>query len=630
VRAAFITPYFLWPPDTGGKLRSYYLLKGLAEIADVDFFTVSHGEPPSPAPLRRICRAVQIVRLQPRSHRREQLTALFASMPRSVRYFHTPESLAELRSVLENQPYDLLVCDEICMTPYVEGLQVHARTPRLVIRHKVDHLHYYETADYRSWGKQKLLDLTEARRLKHFEESKMPTFQGAIVCSEEDGRVVSQQGRNLPVSVIVNGADVDYFTPRPRPDTAPTVLMLGTMHYYPNIDAAQHFFHTMYPALRSAIPDVQVLIVGHSPPPEIQQLSTLPGVTVTGSVPDVRPYMARSWIMVVPLRLGGGTRLKIVESMAAGLPVVSTTVGAQGLDVRDGEDLMLADDPQEFVRKCVQVLRDPDLRTRMADRGRTLAEQKYSWQRMGERFAEFCYSVADADYSADRIAAQVRQPFRLGGDEESAFWEEYLARRADAFAIDFQLRCDPDLRLQSHITNFVAAPPDATVDILDVGAGPLTYLGKRWGHRTLRITAVDPLAEQYDRLLEKHGVEPLVHTQSGSAERLTDLFAVNRFDLVHARNCIDHCDDPVRAIQQMVAVVKPGGVVYMHHAVNEADTQHYSGFHQWNLYDRDGQLYVGNRNQAINITELLAPVADVYSQLHGGGVWMVNVIRKHR
>ena len=203
MRVAFITPYFLWPPDTGGKLRSYYLLKGLAEIADVDFYTVSYGEPPNIAPLRRICRAVQIVRLQPRPHRREQWTALFASMPRSVRYFHTPESLATLHNMLESQPYDLLVCDEICMTPYVEGLQVHARTPRLVIRHKVDHLHYYETADYRSWGKQKLLDLTEARRLKHYEESKMPTFQGAIVCSEEDGRVVGKQGRNLPVSVCL-------------------------------------------------------------------------------------------------------------------------------------------------------------------------------------------------------------------------------------------------------------------------------------------------------------------------------------------------------------------------------------------------------------------------------------------
>jgi glycosyltransferase involved in cell wall biosynthesis len=627
VRVAFITPYFLWPADTGGKLRSYYLLKGLAEAADVDFYTVAHGEAPDPAPLKRLCSRVEIVRLRPRPQRREQVAGLLSPLPRSVRYFHTAESLAELREMLDSQPYDLLVCDEICMTPYVEELVANAHTPRLVIRHKVDHLHYEETAAYRPWGEQKLLDLLEARRLKRYEDGKMPLFAGALVCSEDDGRVVSQQGRNLALRIIVNGADVDYFTLWRCPDPAPTLLILGTMHYYPNIDAAHHFFQTMYPALSAALPDLHVLVVGHGPPAEIQRYGELPGVVVTGSVPDVRPYMARSWVMAVPLRLGGGTRLKIVESMAAGLPVVSTTVGAQGLEVSDGVEIMLADAPEVFVGKCIQLLQDAPLREQMAARGRSMAEEKYSWRRMGERFAEFCYAVAGKDYATRQAEAQVRPPYRVGEEEEVAFWDAYLAEAGGVQGVDFQLRCDPELRLQSYITDLLSAPLDATVDILDVGAGPLTFLGKRWGQRNVRITAIDPLAERYNRLLEKYGITPPVRTQVGEAEGLTSLFAENSFDLVHARNVIDHSRDPVAVLEQMVAVTKPGGLVYLHHHSNEVETQQYTGMHQWNFYMRDDHLFVGNRSRSFDLTEILTPVAEVENHLPGGG-WIVTLIRK--
>ncbi len=167
----------------------------------------------------------------------------------------------------------------------------------------------------------------------------MPRFQAAVVCSQEDRQTAALQvaGNGAPIEVIVNGADTTFYQPVREPDAHPTVLILGTMHYYPNIDAVLHYMQTMHEALRAAIPDLQLLIVGHLPPPEIVALGNLPGVTVTGSVPDIRPYMARSWVQLVPLRLGGGTRLKIVESMAAGLPVLSTSVGAQGLGATDGQ-----------------------------------------------------------------------------------------------------------------------------------------------------------------------------------------------------------------------------------------------------------------------------------------------------
>lgn len=216
-----------------------------------------------------------------------------------------------------------------------------------------------------------------------------------------------------------------------------------------------------------------------------------------------------------------------------------------------------------------------------------------------------------------------------GIDEELAFWDDWLATGGEPWPDDFQHRCRPDAPLQSHITDALAPQVGKDVTVLDVGAGPLTYLGKQWAGHNLTITAIDPLADGYDTLLQKHRIIPLVRTQKGFAERLVTQFGENRFDLVHARNCIDHSHDPWRAIQEMVAVTKPGGLIYMHHAVNEAETQNFQGFHLWNLFCKDGDFYLGNWWEKINVSQRLALIAVVENQLFHEGSWMINLIHKH-
>ncbi len=392
MRVAVITPYLPWPADTGGKLRSYYLIRGLAQQAEVDLYTVCYGPPPPVDALAAFCRTVDVTQLIPPPIRWRQLRALTQRTPRSVTYFRTAESMATIRQKVAGD-YDFFVADEISMAPYLLDLPGHAQTPKLVMRQKIDYLHYAEVAERRPWNMDKLLDWQEARRLKRFEYAMMPRFEGAVVCSPEDAEIARQQGPQLAIDTIVNGADIEYFVPMRAPDPDPTLLLIGTMHYYPNIDAVLYFFQTMHPALLQAIPNLKVLIVGHLPPPEIQGLGMLPGVTVTGSVPDVRPYIARSWLLAVPLRLGGGTRLKIVEAMASGLPVVSTTVGAQGINATDGEQLLLADAPEHFVQQTRRLLNDAALRARLAEQGRALVQAQYSWQAQGRRFAEFFHRI---------------------------------------------------------------------------------------------------------------------------------------------------------------------------------------------------------------------------------------------
>jgi glycosyltransferase involved in cell wall biosynthesis len=399
MQVAVVTPYLPWPADTGGKLRSFYLLKGLAEATQVDLYSFYHPhalapDAPEQGDLATLCRRVETLALAADPGLSNPVDVLRNPLPRAVRYFQDAQSLETVRARLANG-YDLLIADEIVLSPYVWSIPGAEQTPRLVIRHKIDHLHYAETARSRPLSREKALDWLEARRLRTFEVAEMPRFQATVVCSPEDkGHALAQSGP-IPTEVIVNGADTDYFTPVRLPDPEPTILFLGTMHYFPNIDSVRWYFKSMHEALLAAVPNLKVLIVGHQPPPDVVAYGERPEVTVTGSVPDVRPYMARSWVQVVPLRLGGGTRLKIVEGMAAGLPVVSTSVGAQGLDVRSGLQMVLADEPDDFVRKLTALLKDGDARERMARAARTFVENHYSWRALGRKYADFCFATVE-------------------------------------------------------------------------------------------------------------------------------------------------------------------------------------------------------------------------------------------
>ncbi|NJN82139.1 MAG: hypothetical protein HC802_07590, partial [Caldilineaceae bacterium] len=186
MRVAVITPYLPWPADTGGKLRSFYLLKGLTEVADVDLFTVCYGPTPSAGRPADLCNSVSILAMQNRSPRREFWEAWFNPIPKAVRHFASPATVRAVQRRISNG-YDLLVCDEICMTPYVDFLAERGspsdHPPRLVMRQKVDYLHYRETAEQRPMGLEKELDRLESRRLERYERAKMPLFQAAVVCS---------------------------------------------------------------------------------------------------------------------------------------------------------------------------------------------------------------------------------------------------------------------------------------------------------------------------------------------------------------------------------------------------------------------------------------------------------------
>lgn len=378
---AVFTPYFPDPPNTGGKIRSYYLIRALAERFDIDVYTTSHELPDSShsASLQQMIRGLQVFKVHKSMRFRDRLWRTLSPKPRLIDYFQDPRSILQAREALRQEDYGLLIADELCMTPYVEQ---RSDLPRVLIRQKIDSRHIAEVAAAHPWNIEKILHWIEAWKVRQYERRKMRIYQACVTCSEADAAFVRQDAPEIRILVIPNGVDLERFRPTGNSCRDPSILLfVGTMYYYPNIDAVLYFFKEIWPLLRRARPDLRVQIVGHRPPPEIQRLAEHPGVEVTGSVPDVRPYYERATVFIVPLRLGGGTRLKIVEAMAMGVPVVSTSVGAEGLEIHPGEDILIADDPRAFADSILRLLSDPALWRQLSAAGQRLA-RRYAWREL--------------------------------------------------------------------------------------------------------------------------------------------------------------------------------------------------------------------------------------------------------
>jgi SAM-dependent methyltransferase len=215
-------------------------------------------------------------------------------------------------------------------------------------------------------------------------------------------------------------------------------------------------------------------------------------------------------------------------------------------------------------------------------------------------------------------------------DHEINWWDQWLETRGMSWPAEYDERLDPHTELSEYHRGFVERLPGPEIRILDVGAGPLTCLGKQTPGRKLTIVAADALAPHYDRLLAKHGVMPIVRTVAADAERLTDVFPERAFDLVNARNCIDHTYDPLEAIRQMIRVAREDSYVLLNHAENEAQNEHYVGMHQWNFTMSGPDFVIRSRRDTINVTREMAPFAimDFCGRLDGN--WLRVHFRKRR
>jgi sugar transferase (PEP-CTERM/EpsH1 system associated) len=387
----------LVPPDTGGKIRSYNILRELARehvITFFSFYSAHAGDAHSE--LKTVFEKVVCIPLDlpaPKSFR-EALNygvRLFTDQPYNISKYCRPQVRAAVGRVLEQETFDVIICDFVIAAGAIPW---DSPIPMVLFTHNVESViwqRHYQVANNPIW---KLLSWREWRTMEAAERKYLRRANHVLAVSEDDRDFFCKYVDAARLSVIPTGADTQYFRPTSTPETLHSLVFTGSMDWLPNEDAIIFFTKEILPLIRKEVPDVSLTVVGRKPSQRLSELAaSQANIKLTGWVEDIRPFLASSAVCIVPLRIGGGTRLKIFEAMSMGKAVVSTTVGAEGLPVRRGEHLLIADEPTAFASSTVSLLSDPVRRHELGDAARKLVEEKYSWVQVAKAFAQVLTKV---------------------------------------------------------------------------------------------------------------------------------------------------------------------------------------------------------------------------------------------
>jgi polysaccharide biosynthesis protein PslH len=396
VRILWVKAGKLLPVDTGGKIRSYNILKHLARSHEVTLLSYYGGkrDPVYESEIQeKFPRARTVFTAAPDSTSFEQfiqyLRGLFRPIPFAMAKFTHPDVQREVSRSLAREKVDVAVCDFLSAS---QNFPTAPTSPTVLFQHNVETTLWRRMASTESNPIKRLAYQVEAAKMDRQERYALTHFHHVIAVSDHDRRQMLEMFPECAISVVPTGVDTQkYSVAPPSQNDPPKIVFTGSMDWEPNIDAVQYFCEQIFPNVRSAFPKAVFQIVGRQPHPKVKRLAS-DSVLVTGTVPSVADYLRDATVVIVPLRIGGGTRLKIFEAMAMGKAMVSTTIGAEGLDVYNGRDLILADTTSAFADAIVSLLRDHGLRRRYEKAAVSLAAQ-YDWSRIAQQFAAVLQSA---------------------------------------------------------------------------------------------------------------------------------------------------------------------------------------------------------------------------------------------
>ena len=382
-----LTQVLPYPPDSGPKVKTYHLLRHLAAHHEVTLVSLvrSPAEVARAQELRDLCAEVHTVPL--RRSRLRDAYYLARSLLRGESFIISRDHSATLHALLSKitaqRSFDIIHADQLNMAQFAVGLPAGARildehnAVWTIVRRMADQSH--------NLLRRIFLDI-EARRLRRYEAEICARFDGILAVSVPDRYALElaavEAGVSLPpIAIIPIAVDARAEPPVRREPVPKTILSIATMFWPPNVDGVLWFAREVYPLVRQAVPDVRFAIVGARPPHSVTRLAEDdPSIEVTGYVDDPRPYLERSAALIVPVRAGGGMRVKILEALARGVPVVSTTIGYEGIDLTPGNELLVGDTPVAFAAALISLLNNPALGCRLAAAGRRVAEDVYDWR----------------------------------------------------------------------------------------------------------------------------------------------------------------------------------------------------------------------------------------------------------
>src|SRR5579871_923174 len=381
---------YLHPTTKGGHIRTLETLKRLHRRHEVHYVALDLAEQaggvarcgeyctkwypiPHSAPVRGSF-----------SFLMQAASNLFSKMPLAVSRYRSEGMRRQIETLVRAEKFDSVVCDFLFPAPNMPDL-----SSAVLFQHNVEALIWKRQFDTATNPLHRFYYQSQYRRMLGYEGHACREAKSVIAVSEQDARTMRSIYGVSRISAVPTGVDLDYFTPDERPAPKADLVFTGSMDWVPNIDGIQWFVEEVLPLIRKKRPECSLVIAGRRPTADIERLAARDSrIRVTGTVDDIRPYLWESAVSIVPLRIGGGTRLKIYEAMAAMLPVVSTSIGAEGLDIRNGEDIHIADTPEAFAERCLELLQDPERRRRMADVAFGIVASRYSWEVVALKFEE--------------------------------------------------------------------------------------------------------------------------------------------------------------------------------------------------------------------------------------------------
>lgn len=397
----------LLPLTSGGQIRSFHTIRELSEHHSVSVLTThvpGLEEPGMAAAALPHCASARSIPHTPKPDWRtlvwpqrptlENAAGIARSWPSALPVelwrWRVPALREAVRAALASGRFDACVADSLAAVPSVPAQNP---VPVVLYEHNVEHLIWKRLAQSVAAWRRPALEL-EWRKLRRYERRACASATLTIAVSEHDRGTLASLAPSARVRAIATGVDLDYFAPNGRAERDANLVYVGSMDWYPNEDAALQLIEVILPLIRAEIPHATATIVGRDPSPRLQAAASRVGVRLTGTVADVRPYMADAAVLVTPLRIGGGTRLKLFEGLAMAKATVSTRIGAEGLPLVSGEHAVLVDGPSAFAAEVVALLRDPDRRRRLGLAGRELVASRYSWPQVVRRFEDHCLEAA--------------------------------------------------------------------------------------------------------------------------------------------------------------------------------------------------------------------------------------------
>ncbi len=378
-------------PLGGANTRNFHLLKTLSQKYKISLLVLANdaeiNESEVVSSLNEFAYSIQLIpyELPDRFKRLIQLLDAVRGRSYFLNLFIVPEMQYALDTICARNHFDIVLFESV----FVAGYQLPAGGKTVIDQHNIEHELLERTSKHEKALLRKWYSWRESQLLKQGEIERCRKADVVLVTSEREYDALRNLLPEQHIEVIPNGVDIATFIQRdPAQEIAHRIIFTGSMDYYPNIEAVLFFARKCWPLIQSQVPSASWQIVGKDPPREVRDLAALPGITVTGTVPDVTSYLSSATVAIAPLQIGSGTRLKILEALAMQKAVVSTSLGCEGLSVTSGEHLIVADRAQEFAQAVVDLIQDTQKRNALGNAGRKFVETVYSWESCGNRLLE--------------------------------------------------------------------------------------------------------------------------------------------------------------------------------------------------------------------------------------------------